>query len=210
MKKFSILIIDIVDSRNLENRTQVQNRFKQAKEELSNKFSEEQFVSPEIIRGDELEAGHLNPAISYQFYRELSRRLYPVMINAGIGIGTISTRKDRPILEMDGPAFHRARFAVEKAETEVTNLVIRSNQEAEDKVLNIILNLICLIKNSWTARQHEIVNYYLSKENITQTEIAYEFDISQPAIAKTLSRTNVRHLEEANETIKQRMSDLID
>jgi len=205
MPKVAILVGDLVGSRGSSDRQKLQSELTRSIETVNNEVNGNTIAPIEIVRGDEFEGGFTDPASCLEAFFALERELFPVRYKAGIGIGTISTTEETSISRMDGPAFHRARSAVEEAQTSSASLVVKSSDQHSDELVNTILDLVFLIRDSWTNRQRQIVNYYQGHKELTQSEIAFHFDISQPAVAKVLQRTKVNHIDRAKAVLENEL-----
>ena len=210
MTEVGVLIGDLIGSRDSPDRQKLQTRLTNSLKSANRETDGDAIAPMEIVRGDEFEGGFIDPSICLETFSYLERALFPVRLKAGIGIGSISTSDETSIGRMDGPAFHRARSAVEIAKSSSSNLVIKSRNSREDEIMNTVLDLIYLIKENWTERQWEIVNYYRNHGDETQAEIASYFDISQPAVAKVLQRTKLKHIERAQEVVRERLKGYTD
>lgn len=209
MSKVGILVGDLVGSRKSSDRQKLQSKLTESIETVNHEVDGSAIAPMEIVRGDEFEGGFSDPASCLEAFFILERTLFPIRYKAGIGIGTISTTEETSISRMDGPAFHRARSAVEEAQSSSANLVVKSSNQHNDELINTILDLIFLIRDNWTDRQWEIVNYYQEHRNKTQSEIAFQFNISQPAVAKVLQRTRVRHIDRAKEVLVNELKNVV-
>ena len=207
MNKISIIIGDLVESREAVDRDSLQSRLQVGLEKVNRRYGYRSIAPAEIVRGDEFEAGFEDPSFCYRAFGLLERELFPARIRAGIGVGSVSTSLKESISLMDGSAFHRARSAIENAEKEDSDLMIESSLEELDRLVNTIFSLMSIIKESWTDRQREMVNYYLANLNLTQKEIAYEFGVSQPAVAKTLGRAKAKQIERTNEVLVSQLEE---
>jgi hypothetical protein len=109
-----VIIFDIVGSRKLEQRRKVQDLLSDYINQVNNKFSNILVAPINITLGDEWEVVTSDPTQCYKFVQEFQQLFWEAGIElyAGIGIGPISTSMYSDIRKMDGPAFHRAREAM--------------------------------------------------------------------------------------------------
>ena len=205
-----VIIGDLVRSRDVNDRPGLQKRLQGALKEANQRFGASAVAPLEIVRGDEFEGGYYDPSVCFNVFSFLERKIYPARIKAGLGVGTLSTPVKDSISLMDGSAFHRARSAIELAKNIETDIVLKSPSEDRDDMLNAVFELISLIKEDWTGRQWEIVNYYRADTSMTQSDIAKNFGVSQPAIAKILNRAKINHLTKTYEVIKSQLKKLGD
>lgn len=209
-EKFGVLIADIVSSKKIEDRENIQTKLKGTLESVQDRKSGKGLISkPAIIRGDEIELSFEKATQCFRTFREIERELYPTKLWGGIGIGGIDTDIRENVSEMDGPAFHRAREALEKGKgtQERPVLFVRCGDEKLEETLDTLLLLLYSVKNDWTERQQEFAEYYLSKEGkTTQKEIGEHFESDQSTVSRTLSRAHISAIEKGQELILKKLS----
>lgn len=84
--------------------TQINQKYK---EQIASKFL--------ITLGDEFQGLLLNGSQALTIVEELKRKMYPIEIRFGIGVGEITTKIDREkALGADGPSYYYARNAIEQ------------------------------------------------------------------------------------------------
>jgi hypothetical protein len=109
------LIGDIRQSKGLAERQQIQQRLRETCDELNQRSDELGLVSPfTITLGDEFQALFGHAAGLWRCIFRIESLLRPVRLRYGVGVGAIDTEINRAsAIGMDGPAFHRAREAVD-------------------------------------------------------------------------------------------------
>jgi hypothetical protein len=110
------MICDLKGSRNIVNREEVQYKIIDMLKEANTRFSLYIASSFLIILGDEWQ-GLLNYPCNYEEILEFfSQRLGAIEFYCGIGIGEIAIHNfELTINQLDGPAFYKARAAIETA-----------------------------------------------------------------------------------------------
>ncbi|MGL5351793.1 MAG: SatD family protein [Clostridium sp.] len=114
MNIYSVINIDLVKSREIENRIEIQSKIKDYFLKLNVKYKNI-LVSPiTFILGDEWQIVLRDVKESYNIFTEIKLflRLNNLDSYCGIGIGTISTNESKDTREMDGNAFIYAREAI--------------------------------------------------------------------------------------------------
>src|SRR5690606_28482511 len=107
-------------SRRLPDRARTQEAIGRILDRLNEEASASLASPLGLIRGDEIQALFRPEGEPFSWIRRLRHRLHgldtPVRLRLGLGLGAVSTslRGRRP-WELDGPAFHRARDALEAA-----------------------------------------------------------------------------------------------
>ena len=123
----------------------------------------------------------------YEILIVLEFRLKPLNMQFGIGVCR-NTRSSVPMakahiravdmLEQVMNCEHRNKCAQ-------TNIMLKSDDDDFDKIINSLLFLAFDIKNGWSRRQTEIlVNYFKSNEN--QVKAADRMGISQSSVQRSL------------------------
>lgn len=117
MNIYSVLNIDLVKSREIENRIEVQSKIKDYFLELNTKYTNILVSKITFTLGDEWQIVLRDVKESYNIFTEIKLflRLNNLDSYCGIGIGTISTNESNDTREMDGDAFIYAREALNTA-----------------------------------------------------------------------------------------------
>lgn len=193
------IIGDIVASRRVTERGELQKRLKRVLAEINRDFCHIIAADFLITLGDEFQGllfanAAACPAVIAE---RIMSSLYPVRVRIAIGLGGISTEIDRSAaLGADGSAFHRARNGIERIRNEnrggsALRFICDSDQ---DTPINSILGLICALFNRRTAKQNEAAALYLfdrtSGRVSTQTELALCLGITQGTMSVRLGAAN--------------------
>ncbi|MBR4435012.1 MAG: hypothetical protein IKS90_02820 [Clostridia bacterium] len=193
------IIGDIVASRRVAERGELQKRLKRVLAEINRDFCPVIAADFLITLGDEFQGllfanQDAHPAVIAE---RIMSALYPVRVRIAIGLGGISTEIDRyAALGADGSAFHRARSGIERIRTENRGgSALRFVCEpALDTPINSVFGLICALFNRRTAKQNEAAALYLfdraSGRASTQTELALCLGITQGTMSVRLCSAN--------------------
>lgn len=114
MKIYSVINMDIVGSRKVKDRRQLQVNLNDYISYVNDKYAGI-LVSPAAITlGDEWQVITVKPSEAYNLVHQFQQLLWKdnIELYAGIGIGQLSTPVSDDIRKMDGPCFHTARDAV--------------------------------------------------------------------------------------------------
>jgi hypothetical protein len=112
---------------------------------------------------------------------DLRRRLYPLQLRIGIGIGAIQGPIRPPVNRIAGQAFEFARAAINKIkETRKypTLTGFRSHHAEFDEIANLVYGLHDTLLRQITAKQWETIATYLIKNRVDYTAKALSIDIS--------------------------------
>jgi hypothetical protein len=112
---------------------------------------------------------------------DLRRRLHPLQLRIGIGIGAIRGPMRPPVNRIAGQAFEFARAAInEIKETRKypTLTVFHSPRSEFDGTANLVYGLHDTLLRQITAKQWEAIAMYLLKNRVDYTAKALSIDIS--------------------------------
>ena len=145
MKKYYVLIIDLVKSRSLNEKERF---IVQKKLDIAincvNKLMEENIASLLSFSAGDSVQGLFNTLISaYDAYHIIKSSVHPYEIRAGIGYGQINAMMIENIEfidsnKYDGQAYHKAREAIEVSKKFHDNLVIKVNDKFDEMINPII------------------------------------------------------------------------
>lgn len=117
---------------------------------------------------------------------------------AEIRSGTIRTAR--------GPAFIRAREAVETAKKYPVSVAVVGAQEKASAAVQSVLQLIGVVANGRTGAQREVVE--LLEQGMSGQEIASALKISEPSVSRRRRLSNIAEEEAAWPVVIQLLSDL--
>ncbi|MHA2073079.1 MAG: SatD family protein [Candidatus Hodarchaeales archaeon] len=198
----SIIVVtcDLIHSKDLSDRFKIQENLKDAVNIVNSKYSREILCPFIIIWGDSFQ-GALKSLKGFYSILEMLEDNIPAKFRCGIGIGAISTKISSTTLEMDGPAFHKAKIALEMAEKNGWSIIIQSENEHFDDMVNTILILLYNIKKRWTKRQKKIIQ--LRKKGWTYKEIGTNVDIKPQTVHKILKAAEWKSASIAIQTLNK-------
>lgn len=206
-RKYFALIGDIVGSRKLPNRAEVQERFRSTLVDINSNEKDSVAAGFIITLGDEFQGllyadGSLSPIYAAL---KIKNALYPVKLRISIGIGRISTEINPEMaLGADGEAFYRARDGMNRIRAdEHAQRITRENDGAIrvvsddndfDEYVNTLLLLTGTIRKHWSERQGEIarrcLDLLITEDMFKQRKIADEFGITQGTLSKSLNSSD--------------------
>lgn len=132
---------------------------------------------------------------------DLRRRLRPLELRIGVGIGAISGRLRPPVNQLSGPAFEYARTAIEAAKEGRAHGGQWTRFRSPNEQFNLLANLIYRLHDALVGRlsrkQWRTVDAYLEKGRVDLAGRALKIDAS--TASRNLSRS---HLWESLETIE--------
>lgn len=142
---YSVINMDIVHSRKIKNRIEVQNIIKNYLKSLSKKYEDKLLTPITITLGDEWQIVLKDISKSYTIITEINEFLndYDIKTYSGIGIGSISTEVYNRSSNMDGEAFINARNAL--------NLSKKGGGLINSKANRVLLNEYFVSRNEEVA-----------------------------------------------------------
>ncbi len=206
MKNIAVLTGDIIGSRKVYNINELIDALKHVFADI--KVNTSIVFDAEIYRGDSFQVVILNPKDALLFAMLVrvglkaktivkSRstsipidKLWDARIAIGIGQAIVKSK----IIESNGEAFQLSGLEFDKLKKERDKLNILTVWKNQNTAFNIIVKLLDITIDKWTKLTSEVVYEYLLK-NKTQSELAKQLNISQPAIHKRLSIANINVIE---------------
>lgn len=194
------LIGDLVSSRELTDRADVQERFNNAIRSVAD-IVDGQLVAPlKLTAGDEVQGLMESPHVVVDIITHVSEALIPVRISWGLGFGDLATGLAEDVALLDGPCFHRAREAVRFAKKRSNSLEVRGLEPPIGEALSAIMNLVGAIRSSWTTKQAEAV---AATRGMSQAEAAESLGIDPSTISRTLSAAHYKPVLQGEEAARK-------
>ncbi len=137
---------------------------------------------------------------------DLRRKLRPLVLRIGIGIGGVAERVRPPVNQMGGEAFQFARKALEDTKgTRVHRFDVltafRSKNGVFDTTANLIYGLHDTLVQSISEKQWDAIDTYLTKQSVALTAKALGLNVS--TASRNLRRGYFWQLEETVEAMKK-------
>jgi hypothetical protein len=178
---------DIVGSRKLANakRRSIQTVFSQLMDRLNASYSTNLKAKFTITLGDEFEgllsidgAQTAVPDIIWT----VEDTFATVAMRIGIGLGTVDTGIPEYAAGADGPAFHRAREAIElAAKKQRLGGVFRGFGDRRDAILNGLARVLHRQRDGWSKQQRMVARHL--RNGSKQTDAASAMGLSKQAVS---------------------------
>jgi predicted DNA-binding protein YlxM (UPF0122 family) len=200
------LIGDIVSSRKIKNRSEVQSKL----ETLFGKLNKKNIAlaSPfTITLGDEFQALYYKADNIFKDIWLILTVLYPEKVKFSIGIGNLSTKLNKiQSIGMDGSAFHNARQGLNELKKLpfLINIIADSNNLALEKQS---LFLISHMLKKWKQTRLTILN--LLYEGYSTKEISRKLKISEQAVYKNINAGELDTIIKIVTEISNRLNEII-
>ena len=177
---YGVLIADVVESRSHSHlRSSLNEKLRIASvAQMGDKLVHTPYA---VTAGDEFQTIAARVDSLPKLILDLRRRLYPLQLRIGIGIGAIQGPLRPPVNRIAGQAFEFARAAInEIKETRKypTLTAFRSHRAEFDEIANLVYGLHDTLLRQITAKQWETIATYLLKNRVDYTARALSIDIS--------------------------------
>ena len=178
------LIADMVKSRELSRaeRGDVQVSFSEFIDELNRKYRHAILARFIITLGDEFQGLLSDAGVLPDLMWDMHYKFQLRPLRVGVGFGLIDTPIGRNAINIDGPALHQARNAIELAKKEkLLGGVFSGFGERYDSAFNGFARLLQHHRSRLKRQQRRVIEYL--RESLTQTAIAGELNISRQAVS---------------------------
>lgn len=193
---------DMIGSRKLQKRDDVQKHFLLMAEEINTKFRDYLAAEFVVTHGDEAQVllGATNAKWVFRIFEFLSVSMGEVDLRCGVGLGTLSTDLQQKSIGMDGEAWQHAKIAIETAKKK-RQIIGFSGYDAElQSHLTALANLLCYLHVRWTKEQIEAIR--LVSQGHTQREIAPILGVSEAAVSKRLTAAGWQHYARGRQSLE--------
>lgn len=198
---YCAIIGDIVGSRDIKNRQEVQDQFNTALKKANKKYDSYIASNFLVTLGDEFQGLLHTPSLSLEIIEFIRGKMYPVELVFGIGIGPMETKfSKKSSVGSDGPAYWYARKMVEKAKYKKPSICLFSNSP-EDELINSLILFVETSTNSQTKKQQEVVKLY--NQFGSQYKVAEKLNISQSAVSGTLQKAFFKEIKSSIDSISE-------
>ncbi|MFW5911486.1 MAG: SatD family protein [Halolamina sp.] len=202
-KVYVALIGDIRGSRGVENRNEVQTAFKRVVSSLNDRIPAHSIASQfTVTTGDEFQVLLTDAAAAVDAAVSASDRFQPARLRFGIGRGELETEVNpNQAIGMDGPCFHRAREAINAAETDTAWLRVAGWANGLDRHVNAMADLVQCVREGWTDRQAQFA--LAVEEEGSQKRVADRYDVSKSTVSESLSAGHVQEVRAAETALAE-------
>ena len=155
------MIADIIQSKQIDNRKLVQVKLVELLDILNNVFKDRLVRSVEIRDGDSLKGVFDKPSDAFLYIRMVQMVMYPIKIRVGLGYGPLAYELDDYSSDLlDGPAFHYARFAIEKISGSPLESIMfcsSGKEKFRDSDINAYFDMYIRIRQRFGAKMFHII-----------------------------------------------------
>lgn len=196
-KKYIVVIGDIISSRKVEKRNDLQKKLLAVFNDLNTADDGKYLISPYTITlGDEFQAVYEKADYLFLDSIRILEETLPQKIRFSFGIGEISTDINRnQSIGMDGRAFYFAREGIETLK-EIRGSYKFNIYGLEDpkleKLYNNILMIFSNLLEGWNSNRYYILRSTIAKKAVK--EIARDLLITEAAVYKNITDGSIREM----------------
>lgn len=180
---FYALIGDVVGSRDVDDRAELQRSLRDGLAELNRRHRSGLVAALELTAGDEVQGLAGSPELAVHAAVALADRLHPVEMRWGMGAGGLSTDPGGGVATLDGPCFHRARRAAREAADAGAWLRLEGFPPPHGEAAEALFSLLGAVRSRWTETQ---ARYIREARGRLQKEVAEAFDVHKSTVSKAL------------------------
>jgi hypothetical protein len=167
-------------------------------------------LSYSVTAGDEFQAVARTASLIPNLIFDLRRRLRPLELRIGIGIGEVEGPLRPPVNQLGGEAFQRARKAIEdvkgrNARKYQTLTAFRSGKEPFDRVANLVYGLHDTLLAGTTAQQWKTIDAYLATHRVDRA--ARSLRVGASTASRNLRRGHFWQMAETIDIMSRMLGD---
>ena len=195
------LIGDIIESKKIQDRAQVQQQLLRLMKELNWQY-QDYLISPfTVTTGDEFQALFSPNSYMFQIIDQLSVAFSPYEIRFGIGVGEMVTEINKEqSIGSDGPAYWLAREAInhihDKNDYGINHISVFLADEEVTWTVNAMLAACSFIQSKWTEVQYDVLKQLLAAniydETFSHNEMARSLSITPSAFNKRIKASGLK------------------
>jgi len=125
-----------------------------------------------------------------------------VRLSIGLGNENFSANK---ITESNGSAYIYSGEQLELLKKTKTNLAVKSDNEAKDSTLNLMLKLGLVVMDNWSLNSAELMKLILEQPQMTQQQLGEKLGIEQNSVSGRFRRAYVSEILELEKHFRSEM-----
>lgn len=195
-QKLYLMLGDVVSSRRIVERDTFREMIEKACSEVNSRYSGDIHSDFKVLKGiDEIGGVLLDISNVYEIVTLILKRLHPELMRFALVYDYVDTGLETTdVARMDGPAFHIASNSINRLKKENLMFDMSVEDELVDMAISGEINLIILLKGTWSDRQYRAIHQYEKDKN--QSQVAKKLGITQQAVSKALNRSMWKEIKE--------------
>ena len=154
-----------------------------------------------VTLGDEFQGLLNSAAIIPDLLWELEQNFQERELRVGIALGALDTPLQQYAINIDGPALHLARAAIDQAKkSRALGGVFKGFGDLDD-ILNGLAGLLWFQRSRWTTAQRRIAS--LLRQGMSQTQAAKKLRISKQVVSKQVLAAGCVHYFAAEASLRK-------
>lgn len=204
-----VVLVDVVGSREVEDREGFEDRLRDALEAVNE--TEREYLSTPLTRMKGVDEfgcvlDRLSPVPDV--VSSILDRIHPTYARFGVARGDIDVGAGREtVAHMDGPAFHRASALLEGLGDGELYVGVDTDTPADGLVASA-LNLLLMEREDLTERQVEVCLAF--ERHGTQSAASEALDVPQQSVSETLRRANYARRLEIRRVLRRSLESIYD
>lgn len=201
--EFYVVLTDVVASRQIGDRQTFNLLFEQALEKINRELASHLELPMQGWKGlDEMAALIKSPVCLYKLIDMLNTMLAPQQTRLVVVKGEVDVAAGSGnITRADGPAFHQAAALMQELKKDGLLLSCKTGDAETDRLLQLNINALQLLKSGWTSRQRLVYDAYKASGN--QEAVATALGITQQTVSKTLKAINAAQVQLLENSLQQ-------
>ena len=213
-KKLIVVIGDVISSRKVEKRNDLQNKLLEIFENLNTDANQNHLVSPYTITlGDEFQAVYQKADRLFLDTIRILETTLPQKVRFSFGVGNISTDiNTEQSIGMDGSAFYYAREGISNLKDQRGNYkfnIYGLDDPELEKLFNNVLYIFSNLLEGWNKNRYFILRSTMEGKAVK--DIAKELKLTETATYMNIYDGSIREMIAIQETminqINQRLSE---
>ena len=202
MKKFFVIILDIINSSKAQDRDAITRSLAAALAEINNKYKDDCWALFEITKGDEAAAVLKNIKHLYELLRIFQERLNPYKFRTVVYYDELTAGLDthRSTI-IDGPAFRNGNEKMLGLKKTQRYFALFTGLSDFDAAIEALINFLLWRWNDLTELQRQIVARYQRLQN--QQKVAAQLGRTQQQIQDTLTRCKWEIIDYAEKATRE-------
>lgn len=200
---YYVFLGDVVSSRNIPNREDLQLKLQRACAKASRLYQTSIHAKLKLLKGtDEIGAVLTSWQDVFNIINLILDAIHPYQIRFSLVRDCVDVgEKTADVAKMDGTAFHRAATMINQLKQNGLLFEMAIGDAVADLAMTTQVSMLLLFRQHWSVKHHKIV--MASREEKTQQFIAREMGISQQEVSRLLRQISWKQYRLMEKMIQQ-------